>query len=335
MKRVKTFMSLLLITSGNSMLWAYTSDELIRFAQSGNLEKHIIALQENMQLSPQSIVYRNRHAYRRDAANNAAEYLFEQFKRLDDVQVEYERFGNMCNVVATLEKKGGYSSDKIILICAHYDSKASTEKDWDWLTSQAPGADDNATGVAVMLEAARILRWNNHAHTIRFVALDGEEVGLQGSKYHASQANSHAENIVAIINVDMVGYNWQFDIVDVFADVNSAWIANYMDIASFGYQIGLNVRNIIDGSIDYGDQKSFWDENYNAVMIVENAIPWRDSDCYKANPFFHTCRDTFDKVNINLVYKVTKLIIAVANDLAQSTSWLPIVPIYWGAIKAH
>jgi len=40
-------------------------------------------------------------------------------------------------------------------------------------------------------------------------------------------------------------------------------------------------------------------------------------------------------VNINLVYKVTKLIIAVANDLAQSTSWLPIVPIYWGAIKAQ
>jgi len=320
---------------GNSLLWAYTSDELIRFVKSGNLEKHIIALQENVQSSPENTVYRSRYAYRRDAANNAAGYISEQFKQLDDFRVEYELFDGLRNVVATLGKKVGSSSEKIILICAHYDSKASTEKDWDWATSQAPGADDNATGVAVMLEAARILRWNDYAHTIRFVALDGEEVDLLGSKYHASQANSRTENIVAVINVDMVGYNWQFDIVDVVSDVNSAWIANYMDIASFGYQIKLDVRHITDGSIHYGDQKPFWDEGYNAVMIVENVTPWRDSARYKANPFFHTYRDTFDKVNINLVYKVTKLVIATANDLAQSKSRLPIVPIPWGAIRTY
>ena len=95
------------------------------------------------------------------------------------------------------------------------------------MISDAPGANDNATGVAAMLEIAHLLTRYNYDHELRFIALDGGEIGRQGSLHHAKKASQAGENIVLAINIDMIGFNWITELVEVLAydsDDSSAWI---------------------------------------------------------------------------------------------------------------
>lgn len=103
------------------------------------------------------------------------------------------------NVVATFP--GTNHSDKKILAVAHYDSK-------NWISgSQCPGADDNATGVAVLLEIAKLLEEVPHGHTVQLVFFSNEEYGRPGSVAFARKAREEQEDIRGVINVDIVGYN--------------------------------------------------------------------------------------------------------------------------------
>lgn len=94
------------------------------------------------------------------------------------------------NVVAT--KRGAARPDEIIIVGAHYDSVPGS-----------PGANDNASGVAAALEAARVLATANPPRTVQFVLFSGEELGLFGS---AAYATENRAGVVAMVNLDMVGW---------------------------------------------------------------------------------------------------------------------------------
>ncbi|MFA3783460.1 M20/M25/M40 family metallo-hydrolase [Melioribacteraceae bacterium 4301-Me] len=105
------------------------------------------------------------------------------------------------NVIATL--KGTDSTDnRIVVVGAHLDSRATDVLD---STSFAPGADDDASGVALVLELARVMSKMEFTSTIVFAVFSGEEQGLFGSKHLAEKAKSNNWNIIAMLNNDIVG----------------------------------------------------------------------------------------------------------------------------------
>jgi hypothetical protein len=105
------------------------------------------------------------------------------------------------NVVGTL-KGTDPNDDRIILLSAHLDSRAALDND---KTSFAPGANDDGSGVAAILELIRIMSARKFSATIVFMAVSGEEHGLYGAKYMAAKAKEEKWNIIAMLNNDMIG----------------------------------------------------------------------------------------------------------------------------------
>jgi hypothetical protein len=105
------------------------------------------------------------------------------------------------NVIATL-KGTNPNDDRIIIISAHLDSRAAADND---STSFAPGANDDGSGVAAILELVRIMSARKFSATIFFMCVSGEEHGLYGAKFMASKAKQEKWNIVAMLNNDMIG----------------------------------------------------------------------------------------------------------------------------------
>jgi hypothetical protein len=108
---------------------------------------------------------------------------------------------NLKNVVATL-KGTDPADDRIIVISAHLDSRAALDND---STGYAPGANDDGSGVAAILELIRIMSTRKFSATIVFMAVSGEEHGLFGAKFMASKAKKDNWNIIAMLNNDMIG----------------------------------------------------------------------------------------------------------------------------------
>jgi hypothetical protein len=121
------------------------------------------------------------------------------------------------NVIASLE--GTTFPDSVCIVGAHYDNNLKTGDPF----SIAPGANDNASGVAAALELARVLKKNNFSprNTIEFIAFAAEELGLYGSKAYAALANERSKKIKMMLNNDMIAYE---------PDTNpSGWIVDIMD----------------------------------------------------------------------------------------------------------
>jgi Zn-dependent M28 family amino/carboxypeptidase len=105
------------------------------------------------------------------------------------------------NVMATL--KGTDATDnRVLIISGHLDSRATDVMD---SSIDAPGANDDGSGVAAMMELARIMSKREFPFTIVFVAVVGEEQGLYGAKYLADKAKEQKWNVIAMLNNDMIG----------------------------------------------------------------------------------------------------------------------------------
>ena len=316
----------------------YRGDDLLTLVQSEALEARVITLQENFASGHNLPAFRTRSAHHREATENIVRYITNAFRRSPRMEVSEQVFGGIRNVVAVLPRHPASSSNRIFIICAHYDTQAIREPNWNPLVSTAPGANDNGTGVAAMLEIAYLLSRYEYDHELRFIALGGEELGFLGSRYYVQQAStieegpdtnttSQRENIVGVFNLDMLGFNWKSDLVEIITNNDSAWIGRALIIANTWYDVGLKIRRTQDEFVDISSHKPFWDSGYNAVTLTENSTPWRDSQNYDANLFYHTSADTADKVNFNLVRKVTQLVLVTVDnlltDIFQPTRQIP------------
>jgi Zn-dependent M28 family amino/carboxypeptidase len=122
----------------------------------------------------------------------------------------------IVNVYAVL--RGTDKPERVYLVTGHYDSRATDVLDFK---SPAPGANDDGSGTAVVLEAARVLSKRKFPGTIIFLAVAGEEQGLNGSRHFAKLAKEQGWNIQAVLNDDTVGGDkspGQKDILRVFAE---------------------------------------------------------------------------------------------------------------------
>ena len=315
------------VTAENSSNFSQRGDELLKLVQSDALEAQVVALQENVVPGRNFQAHRTRSAHHREATENTIRYIKNQFHRSARLQVSEQVFGGIKNIVAVLPPRANSTSKRIFIICAHYDTTAAREPNWNPLATTAPGANNNGTGVAAMLEIAHFLSRYEYDHEVRFVALGGEELGSLGSRFYARnasavQANNNTddtvqtrERIVCVFNLDMFGFNWKSDLVEVVGNNDSSWISRALIIANKWYNIELKIRRTQDEFVDFSSHKSFWDIGYNAVTLTESSTPWRDSQNYDANTFYHTSADTADKVNFRLVRKVTQLVLVTIDSL--------------------
>ena len=332
--KIKTYVVLLSllciplsVMAEDSSNFSQRGDELLTFVQSDALEAQVVALQENVVLGRSFHAHRTRSAHHREATENVVRYISNQFHRSPRLQVSEQVFGGIKNIVAVLPPRANASSKRIFIICAHYDTQAVREPNWNPLATTAPGANNNGTGVAAMLEIARLLSRYEYDHELRFVALGGEELGFLGSRFYVRNASTMETNndtgdtvqtrerIVCVLNLDMFGFNWRSDLVEVISNNDSSWISRALIIANSWYDIGLKIRRTQDEFVDISSHKSFWDNGYNAVTLTESSTPWRDSQNYIANTFYHTTADTADKVNFRLVKKVTQLVLVTIDSL--------------------
>lgn len=231
------------------------------------------------------------------ACNATGNYIYNQFTNMG-LPVCYHNWSwgySGSNIECTLLGNDP-SSDEIYLLCAHYDSVAGS-----------PGADDDASGIAVLLAAAYIMHEYTFNHTVRFVAFSGEEEGLLGSNIYVNEVYQNRENIAAVIAADMIGYTITESggiTVTIGYDPESEWIMNHIYNVSQTYPVDLEIYPILD-TYPYQfmtDQYSFWRYDFNAVYCHEFD--------YEENPYQHTEDDTLEHVNLTYATKIAKLILA-------------------------
>ncbi len=214
------------------------------------------------------------------------------------------------------EQRGRGGASGTVLACAHYDS-VSELSSLQEPSAPAPGADDNATGTAAVLEFARAGRGHAYRRNVIYVCFSGEEEGLLGSSHFASRMATAGEPLLGVINMDMLGYADKLpEDADVVTDVNGLWLAEYMRAAASSYVPSLGVDVTVDEKMWFSDHKSFWDFGYAANLVIED---W--PLVYK---HANTSKDTIDNVNFDVGTLMTKGVVATAASLASPTS-LPTV----------
>ena len=226
------------------------------------------------------------------------------------------------NVVGELpgaDPEAGY-----YVICGHYDATGVRSADWDWRTDPAPGADDNATGAALILESARVLAGQRFPWSIRFIAFSGEELGLLGSRHYAGAAAVEGDEVLGVLNFDMFGYNDLIDRVEVATNPASRWLADLMVGVNEQYDIGLRVDVLEDAGARLSDHASFWARGYDGVLAIENYLP-TDPDhpalsqgLNRVNAQYHSIADVPDSINWGLVHKITQLAVASLSHYGQA-----------------
>jgi len=197
---------------------------------------------------------------------------------------------NEYNVVG--ERRGAEAADEIVIIGGHFDSIS-----WDQLPSLCPGADDNASGTACAMAAARAFNNLTFKRTIRYVAFGAEERGLVGSKAYANYCAGEGEKIIAYLNADMVCYDEEEGGRDDYsiADYNCGWLYDYLKAVGSLYGNRLIYDSI--GRSGGSDHSSFWDAGYTAIGAIEGEVGIGGVTDY---PWYHSTQDTLDKLHPDL-----------------------------------
>jgi len=252
--------------------------------------------------------------YSRDVAyrgNDAAtDFIEEEYSEIIRTDVELQYFvpespgwtKTLANVVACIP--GVSRPDEQVLVGAHFDSVTlggGTER-----VEYSPGADDNASGTAAVLECARVLSGYAFDRTLVFVAFNGEERGLWGSTYYASTARARGDDIRAMINLDMVAYDVGPLDAEAASDGASYELAELMAKKAAKYTDVDMVAHPGGGGMS--DHSPFWKNGYEAVWEFEG---WTDN-----SPHIHTPGDTVETLNVEFFGEMTKILVATAFDLA-------------------
>jgi hypothetical protein len=287
--------------------------ELIMQIDTNRLNDHLVALT--------SVVSRD---VRHPGHAKALAYLKEQ---LGAMGVRIESYRNVYqgipleSLLVTIDPLNAPPTAGWIMICAHYDSISNRSPNWNPAITAAPGADDNGTGTAALLEYARILSQNRASLTHRIVLafFDGEELFFKGSAAYVTTLPKPYP-YSAVINIDMVGWNPIADRLDlIWYTSGSAALRDRVAATNDRYAIGvspLNAQFAGDGNTIL-DAAPFGLAGIPAVALVQR---YGENDAtFPGNTTFHTVNDTPVNVsNRRLWLKAAKLTLAAALDLATA-----------------
>jgi len=266
--------------------------------------------------SGSTIVSRNIH---HPHINDARDRLIAQFEAIEGLQVRTESFDaegetDLVNIIAELRPPDSQDLAWVI-VGAHYDSIADLDDSGSWTatTDPAPGADDDASGVAATLEIARILsEWPGGYHLpLRFVLFSAEEYGLLGSFRHVEGILRRGEQVRLMLSMDPIGYNPAGQNLLWFSyDARSQADADALQELGAGLRTGLEVTGV-DEQLIGGDRRSdhypFWAQGFPALHLGSFPQP----------PAYHTMSDTIDVVDSVFLSSVTGLVAVYVADIAQ------------------
>lgn len=253
-----------------------------------------------------------RNIWKREKLESAANYIIQELKNagLEVSEQKYQVEGILSkNIIG--EKKGQRDPEDILVVGAHYDTVPGS-----------PGADDNASGVAALLELARLLKDKNIAKTIHFVAFVNEEPPFffskkMGSWQYAKHAYQDKKNITAMLSLESIGYysddkggqSYPFpfsffypskgNFIGFVGNLSSRrlvhkTISSFRKNAEFPSE-GISAPSWVPG-IGWSDQWSFWRHGYPAVMITATAL--------FRNPHYHAATDLPDTLDYDRMARV-------------------------------
>ena len=203
------------------------------------------------------------------------------------------------NVIAEL--RGSRYPDSLIILGAHYDATNTTGDPF----IIAPGADDNASGIAAMLEIARVMKKKDYRplSSVQFVAFGAEETGLRGSFNYSSKLEPWGRAVKLMINNDMISYvsglnplTWK---VNIISYSNAKDVLNRSKLLCSRY----TSINYVNDTTNYNrsDSYPFFLKGYKSVFFMSNS----------AYPFYHTSADTYLNCNFDFCTEVTALTCAL------------------------
>lgn len=294
---------------------------------------------------------------------------------------EFERYSKACSGCLTIAKpsdtvtgrrvpnptkvtdvlaiqKGTSDPKRVIIISGHIDSRVTDVMDF---TSDAPGANDDGSGTAAVIEAARVLSKHKFPATIVYAVLVGEEQGLLGGKILADYAKAQGWQVEAVLNNDIIGNSlgadglsddayvrvlsegvrgdWTPELIAAqrslggFNDAPSRNLSRFVADLAGDLALGLDVRQIwrTDRFGRGGDHIPFQQAGYPAIrfsVAVEN-YDWQHQDLRTENGVQYG--DTIDKMDFAYLARVTRLNVAALAALARAP--MPPEPEVKGAVS--
>jgi hypothetical protein len=242
---------------------------------------------------------------------NARDWLVTQFQNLGNLTITTPSFSvsgtTAYNVVARLD--GVLDPDDWYVIGGHYDSTSENP------SVAAPGAEDNASGCAGVLEMARIITTTQPRATVLFICYSGEEQGLYGSEAHvaALSASGDLDKIQAMLDMDMIGYTADADLdclleTDPFAE---SLLDPFIDAAATYTQLRIVTTLSAWGS----DHVPYLDAGVPALLTIEND--------WSQYPDYHSTNDLPANLTIAMAEEILRMNVgALANLIDAETGRL-------------
>lgn len=240
---------------------------------------------------------------------SAENYLVGEFQSLG-LSVSTFDYDSGADVVIA-EQPGATDPDRIVVIGGHYDSVNWQGSD----TDPAPGADDDASGVAAVIEIARILSQHQFDYTIRYCPWSGEEFGLLGSEAYAAALDAADADIVGMVQLDMIAYRANGDTLSVDFVLNDT-TPSLNQFSQDAYAAYVPTLDINESTLGGGtsDHRSFFNHGFPATF------PFEDLGNY--SPFIHTPDDTVGTSANDFVLArlITQGALATVAELARPVS---------------
>jgi len=300
-KYIQFLLILILVIQGKSYSQYPVVDSIISQVNIDSLLFFVEELSGEVQtiIGGEPYTVLSRH-YEQPGNDKAADYIQQKFEYYG-LAVYNQQFSSEGRNVYAVQTGTEFPNQNYI-ICAHYDDMPAG--------TIAPGAVDNASGTAAVLEAARIFSQYSFPYTVIYALWDEEEVGLVGSFYYATQSAASGDSILGVFNLD--GIAWDSD-SDFLAEIHTSDTANSIELkdkilqVNFDYNIGLNLEVINPGAL-FSDHASFWYNGYGAVLLCQ--------DVEDAYPYFHTPNDRVIHFNHPYFHKMSRLGIGTLATLA-------------------
>ncbi|CAL8143402.1 unnamed protein product [Orchesella dallaii] len=242
------------------------------------------------------------------------------------------------NMIVKIKGNGKDTKDQLVILGAHYDSIIGFNNfdpvNYGKRGSRSPGADDNASGCATLLEVLRILTQSGTKlkYNVEFHFYTAKEYEISGSWEVATHYDEQDASIIGMLNLDRIGYGNDIGVYGRNCSSNKnkgVVLCTFVKILVEEYVgkkgVDMNPKADGDGDINeineiyYTDQTSWDNHSYPAVSLMEAEF----------NPHIHTERDTMEHVNFELVNDFTKVAIAFMVELGQPASSSVQVQMEW------
>lgn len=243
--------------------------------------------------------------------DSVARYLRAKFLQsgVTDVQIDQFQYSGttQSNVVATLT--GALLPLRELVVGGHHDSYSSN-------LSQAPGADDNASGTAAALEMARVLKLVDYQpnYTLRFMTYGAEEAGLRGSASYAQRARAANRDIRAMLNYDMIANRNQ---AQADRDVYIVWYTGSEALSNLHNAVArayTTITPVLTTSYRSGsDSYSFWQQGYKSTFLIERDF----------SPYYHSPNDLLQYLDMPYCRDIIRAGLATLMTLDQMPPPVP------------